>query len=182
MADTDPQTPKPKIDRVPSQFSTNLPLEICFLAFVGILTVASFFEALTYAIVSARTPFVIMVPLFALIALHAVRLYRARQQADIAERLLAVVRGHMTDFNKVLVLSGWFVAILVMIVLFGHYVGVFVFAFLLMWYAGKETLLLSAIVAVCSTLFVYLVFEVAFDIEFYRGLIVRYFQGYRDFG
>ena len=177
MAEIDPQTPKPKVDEAPRQFSANLPLEVCFLAFVGILTVAAFFEALTYAMVSARTPFVIMVPLFALIVLHAVRIYRARSQADIAERLLAVVRGHMTDFNKVLVLSGWFVAILVMIVVFGHYVGVFFFSFLLMWYAGKESLKLSTIVAVCSTLFIYLVFEIAFDIEFYRGLILRYFQG-----
>jgi fatty acid desaturase len=159
-----------------------LTLEICFLAVIGLMVVAAFLEALSYKIVSARTPFVIMVPLILLIVVQARRLFVVRHDADFNHRLKMAVTGRMPDLNKVVAKSGWMAGLLVAVVVLGHIAAIAIYSFVLMRLVAKENLKLALIVTVATTLFIYVLFEIGFNVELYRGLIVRYFLGFRDFG
>lgn len=156
-------------------------LEICFLAFIGLVVVIAFLEATTYKIVSSRTPFVIMVPLLILIAIHAGRLWRARAEFHPGRRIAMALRGKNATMNKVVGFSGWMVGLVIIITIFGHYVGVFLFCVILMRYLAAERMVLTLMVAAGTTLFIYGVFEFLFNIDLYRGLVMRWFLGYRDF-
>ncbi|MGR3495985.1 tripartite tricarboxylate transporter TctB family protein [Citreimonas sp.] len=156
-------------------------LEVCFLLVVGVLVVLAFLEATTYAMVSARTPFVIMVPLLALIVIHAVRLWRASGGFEVRERVSDTLRGGSVHFNKVIGFSAWMVALVVMITVLGHYAGIFAFCVILMRFLAGESWKMTLLVALGTTAFIFGVFEVIFNIDLYRGLVVRYFMGYRDF-
>jgi hypothetical protein len=156
-------------------------LEIIFLGCVGLITLIAFFEALTYKLVSARTPYVIMVPLFVLIVVHARRLWRVRGDFRPGARIRAAFSGGNAHLNKVVGFSGWMVALVAVIVAAGHYAGVFLFCTVLMRALAGETWRLTLMVAAATTLFVFGTFEYIFNVELYRGLIVRWFLGYRDF-
>jgi hypothetical protein len=156
-------------------------LEICFLAFIGIVVVLAFAEALTYRIVSSRTPFVIMVPLLILIALHARRLWAVRQEFSPGRRIAVALRGGNPIFNKVAAFSAWMVALVVTITVLGHYAGIFLFCIALMRFVEAERWGLSIMVAAGTTVFIFGVFEFVFNIDLYRGLVLRWFLGYRDF-
>jgi len=158
-----------------------LTLEICFLGFVGLVVVAAFLEALSYQLVSSRTPFVIMAPLFVLIVVHAARLYRHRDEADFGHRLRLALAGGAPALNKVLKVCLWLVLMMVVIVGLGHYAGLAVFCLVLMWRLGKIPFLVSLAVTIGTVLTIFIVFEVAFDVELYRGLFFRWLAGYRDF-
>lgn len=177
-AQTGPETaPPPEAPARGSLFAT----EIVFLGFIGLVTLAAFFEALTYKIVSSRTPFVIMVPLFILIAVHAFRLWRVRDEFNPGRRIRAALRGENEHFRKLVGFSGWMAVLVVMILVLGHYAALFLFCVILMRGLAGETWKLSLIVAACTTAFIYGTFEILFNIDLYRGLIVRYFLGFRDF-
>lgn len=175
------QTPEPSDEQQEKRRRGNLyALEICFLTVVGLIVVLAFFEATTYAIVSSRTPFVIMVPLIVLIAVHAIRLWAARHEFNPRARISEALSGATPEFNKVLGICGLMVGVIFAIWILGHYAGVFLFCLILMRLADEKWLL-SAIVAAGATLFIYGVFEALFEIRMYRGLIIRYFLGFRDF-
>jgi hypothetical protein len=156
-------------------------LEVCFLSFVGIIAVIAFLEAFSYKIVSSRTPFVIMVPLLILIAVQALRLWGARSEFDPVARISTALRGGNANLNKVVSFSGWLLALIVIITVLGHYVGMFLFCAILMKFAGGESWKVTLTVAAGTTLFIFGVFELIFNIDLYRGLVLRWFQGYRDF-
>ncbi len=156
-------------------------LEICFLAFVGIVVLAAFFEALTYKLVSSRTPLVIMVPLFILILVHARRLSKVREDLDVKARIRSALAGGNEHMNKVVGFSGWMVALVAIIVALGHLAGMFLFCVILMRFLAGESWKLTLIAAAVTTLFILGVFEYAFNIELYRGLLLRWYLGYRDF-
>ncbi|KMK65041.1 hypothetical protein [Puniceibacterium sp. IMCC21224] len=158
-----------------------ITLEICFLAFIGVLVFAAFLEATSYSIVSSRTPFVIMVPLFALIVVQGYRLGKRREDSDFVTQLRRVCGGGHAHFSKVLSMCCWMVALMVLILIFGHLVGIAAFSFALMWWVAKEKFLLAACVAVGTTFALYVLFEIGFDVELYKGMIYRYFAGYRLF-
>jgi hypothetical protein len=159
-----------------------LTLEICFLALVGLVVLAAFLEATTYKLVSSRTPFVIMVPLILLIVFHARRLFKVRKQAEFNRRISLALSGKMPSLNKVVSQSGWMVALLAMVVVLGHVVAIAIYSFVLMRIIAKENLKLALTVTVVTTVFIYVLFEMGFNVELYRGLILRYFLGFRDFG
>lgn len=156
-------------------------LEIVFLGLIGVVVVLAFLEALSYKIVSSRTPFVIMVPLLILIAVHARRLWRVRGEFDVRARFARVSDWKNRRFKSVVGISVWMVVLVLMITIFGHYAGIFLFCVILMRFLAWETWLLTVLVAGLTTFFIYGVFEFVFDVELYRGLIVRYFLGFRDF-
>lgn len=158
-----------------------LTLEICFLALVGVVVLAAFLEALSYQLVSSRTPFVIMVPLAILLVFHARRLAKHRAEADFGHRLKLALSGELPAFNKVVAMSGWLLALLAMVIVLGHYAGIAIFAFVLMRVLGRQELRLSLVVTAVATFMLFLIFEIGFDVELYRGLIFRYLTGYRDF-
>jgi tripartite tricarboxylate transporter TctB family protein len=156
-------------------------LEICFLGFIGVIVVLAFIEALSYKIVSSRTPFVIMVPLLILIAVQARRLWRVRDQFHPGRRILIALKGEHRTFNKVVGFSGWMVVMVLIITVFGHYAGMFLFCVILMRFVADETWMMALLVAAGTTLFIYGVFEFIFNVDLYRGLVLRWFLGYRDF-
>lgn len=172
--------PKPK-DTGEVTLANKLTLEICFLALIGLIVVAAFFEALTYKLVSSRTPLVIMVPLFALILIHAWRLFKVRGHSNFRERVGLALSGRMPDLNKVVSMSLWMCVLLVLIAVLGHYVGIFLFGFVLMRMLERESLWMAISVSVSMTVIIYIVFEMGFDVGLYRGLLWRYFKGYNDF-
>ena len=182
-----PDTPVESADAAPpkgkaeKQRGNLYALEICFLGFIAAIVVWAFFEATTYKIVSSRTPFVIMAPLFVLIVVHGLRLWRVRGDFSPGARIAEAFGGATPSFNKVLGISAWMVLMVLMILVFGHYAGVFVFCVILMRILAGESWMLTLLTAAGTTLFIWIVFEFLFDIDLYRGLIIRYFLGFRDF-
>jgi hypothetical protein len=158
-----------------------LVLEIAFLGAVLIMVLAALWAAFGYKIVSARTPFVIMAPLILLIILQFWRLFREQSLAALLQSIPVAFTERGADFNKTLSLSGWLVALGLIIWGFGHYIGISLFMFLLMKIAAKQKLLTSLIISVGATAVIYITFKVGFSIELYRGLLFRYMAGYNDF-
>ena len=180
MEDLEPVAAETKSETL--RVANMLTLEIVFLSFVGLVVVAAFIEALSYKLVSSRTPFVIMVPLLILIVIHARRLYGVREKAHFSERISAAFAGRMPSLNKVVAFSLWMALMLVVILGVGHYIGIFLFCFILMYMVEKERLVLALIVAAVTTLLLFVLFEFAFNVDMYRGLFFRWMAGYRDFG
>lgn len=156
-------------------------LEIAFLSFIALVVAVFFIKATGYKLVSSRTPFVIMVPLGLLIVIHALRLWRVRDDFRPGQRMAEALAGQNTNLNKVLGFSGWMIAMVAMILVLGHYAGIFLFCVILMRFLAGENWMLTLVVAAATTLFIFGVFEYLFNIDLYRGLIVRYFLGFRDF-
>lgn len=156
-------------------------LEVLFLGFVAAVVLIAFVQALGYKIVSSRTPFVIMVPLFVLIAIHARRLWRVRGDFNPRARLADALGGRSAGFASVVDISAWMVGLVAMIAVLGHYIGLFVFCVILMRFRAGETWKITLLVAAGTVLFIFGVFEYLFNIDLYRGLIIRYFLGFRDF-
>lgn len=174
--------PDPDKDETAQEPRGNLyALEICFLAFVGVVVALAFVEATSYKIVSSRTPFVIMAPLLILIAIHAWRLWSIRAEFHPGMRIYTAIKGGTRNFNKVVGFSGWLVGLVIIITVFGHYAGMFLFCVIMMRFLAGEKWVLTLVVAAGTTLFIYGVFEFIFNIDLYRGLVIRYFLGYRDF-
>ena len=168
-------------DQARERRGAHFAAEICFLAFIGIIVVWAFIEALSYKIVSSRTPFVIMVPLLILITIHAGRLWKVRDEFHPGRRISSAIRGDNPIFSKIVVFSGWMVFLVGIITVCGHLVGVFVFCLILMRFVADESWELTLIGAAGTTLFLFTVFEFIFNIDLYRGLVLRWFLGYRDF-
>jgi nitrogen regulatory protein PII-like uncharacterized protein len=91
------------------------------------------------------------------------------------------LRGRNASMNKVLGFSGWMLALLAAIMALGHYAGIFGFCLVLMRGLAKESWKLTLLVSVATLAAIFLIFEIGFNVELYRGLLPRYFMGYRDF-
>lgn len=154
-------------------------LELCFSIIVGIIVLSAFITSLTYDFVSARTPIVILVPLLILTGVQIRRSWKqASGEVDLMADLSDVFRLKNKEFNGIAGFFGWMVFLLVLIFVTGHYVGIAVFMFFLMYLVAEEKLTLSIIVAVAVTIIIYMLFEHLFNIELYRGLIYRIWAGY----
>ncbi len=162
-------------------FAGLVALEICFLIFLFVVVGAAFIQAFGYEFVSARTPFVIMVPLLGLIVFQGVQLLKSHNILLAVRYVTEGLSGRYTTVNKLLGLSASFVGLAVTIEIFGHYIGIGAFMFFLMRVMGKEKLVLSAVISIVATAVIYLMFEMGFHIELYRGLFFRYLAGYHDF-
>jgi hypothetical protein len=161
--------------------STSYALETVFLGLMFFVIMAALFEAFSYKLVSSRTPFVIMVPLLALIVFHAARLLSRDVWQELKFHLRSAVRGQYNAFNKLAALAATFFGMGAIIVVFGHAIGIFTFMVFLMKVLGREKLLLSLIVSSVATGIIILLFEKGFNIELYRGLIFRFMAGYKIF-
>ena len=156
-------------------------LEIAFLLFVGIMVLMAFVQAFSYQLVSARTPFVIMVPLLILIGVQGLRLRREGAVSDVTSGLTQALRGGNPVFTKLFILTLVFFGDIAAIFLFGHYVGLFVLTFTLMWVIARENFWVSLLISVLIPVLLYLLFEYLFHIDLYRGLLVRWYLGYKVF-
>jgi len=156
----------------------NTTLELFFVVLIGLAFVAAFFAALNYDFVSARTPLVILVPLLILIGAQINRTRKATNAKAIKSSLSRVAAGKDRKFNLVAGMSGWIVMLMLLIFFAGHYVGVATFMYFLLNVISKESKLLSALVSTGVTAILYVLFEIGFNIEMYRGLIYNFLSGY----
>lgn len=156
-------------------------LEVCVVAVCIVTILGALIEALTYEFVSSRTPFVIMLPLMTLLIIQLVRLLKVRGPAQVSNCVAAAFGGKIPAFNKKINLLVWFAVMLFVIVLGGHYAGLTLFVFVLTWLLSKERLAVSLAVTLGTVAAIFLVFELGFDIDLYRGMIFRHFAGYRVF-
>jgi len=146
-------------------------LELVFIAIIGLIVLGGLVSALSYDFISARAPLVIIVPLLILIA---IQLNRTRKQAEhrvVLHELTHALKGENRDFNSVLRFIAFMALLLLLIYVAGHYVGISVFMFVLMYWISREHPVLALVVSVGVTLLVYLLFEHGFNIELYRGYV-----------
>ncbi len=170
-----------KFVRDPVYTANMISLEICFLAIIGLVVVAAFFEALNYELVSSRTPFVILAPLFLLIVIQGKRLSTVWKQADFSARVRVAFSGGLESVNKVVMNAVWMCALLLVVLCLGHYVGILSMGVIMMRWMAKTKFVTAVLVAGITTLLIFVVFEVGFGVDLYRGLLFRYLSGYRDF-
>ncbi|PHR56571.1 MAG: hypothetical protein COA47_12690 [Robiginitomaculum sp.] len=156
-------------------------LELIFVGGLFVIVVAAFLEATTYQLVSSRTPFVAMVPLILLLIIQFIRLLRSGSMDRFKLVLTQARKGSLSTLNKVFGLVCWATLLFVMILIGGHYLGVAVFMFFLMRVLAKERLILTLIIVFSITIILFVLFEYGFDIKLYRGIVHRYFEGYRIF-
>lgn len=156
-------------------------LETGFVILLLLLSVAAFLEALTYELVSSRIAFVALVPLIALLTAQLVRLLRADSLASVRARASEALAGRVPSFRKMIGMVWWLVALLLTIAVAGHYIAIAGFLTVLMRGLAREPWRITLIVTVATTALIYAAFEWGFDIELYRGLVYRYFAGYRVF-
>ena len=167
-------------NRKPAEPPRSSATEVWFLACLGALVLAAFMEAFRYEVVSSRTPFVIMTPLLFLMVLQA---WRTRSASRAARAGDMPVAGSATDGDAGNIGSMLFsmAALFVLIAVLGHFPGILIYCFLSMHLLAREKPVVSAIVSISATAALFAVFELAFNIEMYDGLVFRYLQGYRDF-
>ena len=156
-------------------------LEIAFLAVVFALVLAAFVEAFGYVLVSSRTPFVVMAPMLALIVAQGVRLSGKGAFRALGCHARTALHGGYPAFGKLVVLTGCFVGLALMIWILGHYAGIAIFMFGLLYGLGGQRPALSVAITVVATLIIWALFELVFDVELFRGLIFRHLAGYRVF-
>ena len=148
-------------------------LELCFISLFGVVVISGFVAALTYDFVSARAPLFIMVPLLILIALQIRRTIAVTEQDALMAALSHTIRGQNRIFNVAVGFIAWMGLLLVLIFVVGQYAGMAAFMLVLLRMVSRETTRLSVLVTVGVTIVVYLLFEQVFNIELYRGLLVR---------
>lgn len=145
-------------------------LELLFITAIGIVIFAALITSLTYDLHSALAPLCIIVPL---LILAGVQFNRARKAVDMSAIRLNVsesVRGQRVYVTSIVRLIGWMLFLLLSIYLLGHYAGMFVFMLLLLRVVAKEKLSVSLMITAGVTFVIYLLFELLFNIELYRGV------------
>ena len=156
----------------------NTTLELFFVVLIGLAFSAALVAALGYTFVSARTPLVILIPLLLLIGAQINRTRKATNATTILSDLSQVMRGKNRKFNMVASMVGFIIMLMLLIFVAGHYVGVATFMYFLLNLISKESKLLSALVSTGVTAILYILFEIGFNIELYRGLIYNFLSGY----
>ena len=160
-----------------------LTLELCFSIFILLVVLSSFLSALTYDMVSARTPLVIMAPLLILTILEVRRSWKAVAAANInvMAHLSEVFSLKNADFNSRAGFFLWMIVLLALIFVAGHYAGIAAFIFMMLYMVAEEKPGLSIAIAGGTALLIFVLFELVFSMELYRGLIYRIWAGYSVF-
>jgi hypothetical protein len=153
-------------------------LELIVMLFTGLVVIGALVAALNYDFVSARAPLIVIVPLLILIAVQINKKRKEAQQLGVFEQLSHAFKGDNSEFNSVLRFILFMTLLLLLIYAAGHYIGISVFMFALMYWIAREKLLLSALVSIGVTVLLYFLFEHGFNIELYRGYIPRLLADY----
>jgi hypothetical protein len=86
-----------------------------------------------------------------------------------------------SQLAKALEFAAWTVLLLGLIVVAGHYVGIATFMFVLLKSVSGRDAVFALAVAASVTLALFILFEIGFEIELYRGVIYRALAGYKIF-
>lgn len=151
----------------------SVALELVFITFVGLVVVGALIAALNYDFVSARAPLVIFVPLLMLIGVQFNKMRRQAEHHVVLKQLSYSLTGRNSKFNTVLRFVAFMTFLLLLIYVAGHYVGISVFMFVMMYWISRERLILALLVSVGVSVLIYFLFEHGFNIELYRGYIPR---------
>ncbi len=151
----------------------NVVLELVFITFIGLVVIGALVAALNYDFISARAPLVIMVPLLILIATQFNKTRRRAGHDVLRNQLSYAFKGRNSKFNSVLRFIAYMTLLLLLIYVAGHYVGISVFMFVLMYWISRERPILALLVSVGVTVLIYFLFEHGFNIELYRGYIFK---------
>jgi len=157
------------------------PYEIYFISAAGIVFTMAFLGALSYDFVPARTPVFILLPLLLLTALQINRSRILTINRHVSAKSARPEFARENHLGKVLQIIIWTVLLLGLIVIAGHYAGILIFMFLLLKTVSKREATLALAIAASVTLVLFILFEIVFDIELYRGLVYRFINGYKLF-
>lgn len=150
--------------------------EFIFIVAVGLLTIGALLAALTYDLVSARTPLTILAPMLILIGIQFNRVRKKVTAAELHGEVLRVFGGQRARFRSAFALMFWMFFLLAVIWLTGHYAGMAIFMFVMLRMVAKEGLALSIGVTAGVTIAIYVLFAYVFNIELYRGLLLNVFE------
>jgi cell division protein FtsW (lipid II flippase) len=153
-------------------------LELVVMLFTGLVVIGALVAALNYDFVSARAPLIIIVPLLILIVVQFNKKRKEAQHLGVFKQLSHAFKGHSSEFNSVLRFILFMTLLLLLIYVAGHYIGVSVFMFALMYWVSGEKFSLSILVSIGITVLLYFLFEEGFNIELYRGYIPRLLADY----
>lgn len=157
--------------------------ELFFILFLAVLGFAALFESFTYSITASRTPLVILIPLLLLIILLAIREVRAvlADSTDVFGIAKKAIRGDYPQFKKFMQFSLWLMMLIAMVIVFGHYIAVGVFTFILMRLVAKEALSLSIKITMAVPVAIFLVFDLALSLNMFPGILYQLWAGYHIF-
>ncbi len=167
--------PRQETSGAPGEGQDESTLELVFITITGILVLGAFITALTYEGSSGIAPLCIMTPMLLLIGWHFRRTLQASRADRVLSEIMSAVRGSNKIVNGALVFIAWMVALVGLIFVAGHYVGIAVFMFVLLRIVSKESMVMSIGVSAGVTLVIFLLFEYAFRIQMYRGVLDRWF-------
>ncbi len=156
----------------------SVALELMFISIVGLIIVGAFIVALNYDFVSARAPLVIMVPLLILIAMQFIKIRRRAEHHVVAMQLSQALSGRSSEFNAVLRFVAFMTILLLLIYVAGHYVGISLFMFVMMYRISREHPIFALLVSIGMTVLIYFLFEYGFNIQLYRGYLARLLGSY----
>ena len=156
-------------------------LELMFISFIGLAVLGAFIVALNYDFISARAPLVIIVPLFILVGMQFNKTRRRAEHHVVLEELTHALKGRNSKFNTVLRFVAFMTFLLLLIYVAGHYVGISVFMFVLMYWNSGERPIFALLVSAGVTVLIYFLFEHGFNIELYRGYVPRLLGRYELF-
>ena len=157
------------------------PLEMYLVSAAGIVFTMALLAAMSYDTLPARTPVFILLPLLILTVLQINRTRILTANGPSSTKSTRPVFGRENQLGKVLQIFIWTVLLLGLIVIAGHYAGIVMFMFLLLKVVSKKEVTLALAIAASVTLVLYILFEIVFDIELYRGLVYRIINGYKLF-
>lgn len=150
--------------------------EFLFIIFVGLVTAAAFLAALTYELVSARTPLTILVPMLILIGVQINRVRKRVTLADVRDEVRRVTGGEHPHLRGALQLTLWMLVLLAMIWLVGHFAGMALFMLIMLRIMAKESWMMSIGVTAGVTVAIYVLFTHVFRLELYRGLLINFIE------
>lgn len=150
--------------------------EFIFIVAVGLLTIGALLAALTYDLVSARTPLTILAPMVILIGVQFNRVRKKVTAAELRGEMRRVLSGQRARFRSAFALMFWMFFLLAVIWLAGHYAGMVVFLFVMLRMVSKESVPISVGITAGVTIAIYILFAHVFKIELYRGLLINLFE------
>ncbi len=148
-------------------------IEKVFSWFLFLLFIFLFVMTWHYGARARLAPLLMLVPG---IILTGIQLWRIHHRPDLIKEEGVAEEDEESyeitaPFDQERWMVGWFVAVTIMIWLAGFLVATPLFLTLYLRFWAKESWLLTLLLAGLSTLFIYLIIEVAFNIILYRGLL-----------
>lgn len=126
----------------------------------------------------AITPAAILAPLVVLCAWQFRRCRAQLRSVPLTTRGLRAAWDQAPALAEAARFAAWIGMLLLLILVAGHYGAVAAFTCYLLMRTHERDWSFALATAGCVTLGLYLIFEIALDIELYRGLMVRALQGF----